>query len=128
MLQSSFKSADNGATPFAQGKANFRFFTGMQLLTLVALLGMDGDPLDVMLRQHGVLDRAYLDMNDAIFHRPDGNVFFYGGIGGIGDDFGHLFPAAHDRNAAILYLGNDIAAVFANIKFLFHRGSSCSNR
>ena len=98
----------------------------MQLLALVALLGVDGNPLDVVLRQHGMGHGTDLDMDDAIFDRPNGEVFFYSGIGGIGDDLAHFFTAADHRYTGILYLGDDIAAMFANIEFLFHRGSSFS--
>ena len=35
-----------------------------------------------MLRQHGVLHGADLDMDDAVFHCPDRDVLLHGGIGG----------------------------------------------
>ena len=112
--------------PFAEGKADLGSVAGVQLLALVALLGVDGNPLDVVLRQHGMGHGTDLDMDDAIFDRPNGEVLFYSGIGGIGDDLAHFFTAADHRYTGILYLGDDIAAMFANIEFLFHRGSSFS--
>lgn len=41
--------------PFAEGKADFRHVSGRQRFTLVALLGLEGDPLNIVLRQHGML-------------------------------------------------------------------------
>jgi hypothetical protein len=59
-------------------------FAGMQFLALVALLGVERDPLDVVLRQHGMLHGADLDMDDAVFHSPDRDVLLHGGVGGAG--------------------------------------------
>ena len=48
----------------AEGEADLRLFAGMQLLALIALLGLERYPFDVVLRQHGVLYGADLDMDD----------------------------------------------------------------
>ena len=58
----------------AESEADLRLFAGMQFLALVALLGVERDPLDVVLRQHGMLHRADLHMDDAVFHCPDGDM------------------------------------------------------
>ena len=58
----------------AQGEAHLRLFAGMQLLALVALLRLNGDPFDVVLRQHGMLHLAHLDMNGAPLDGIDGDV------------------------------------------------------
>ena len=94
----------------AEGEADLRLFAGMQLLALIALLGLERYPLDVVLRQHGMLHGADLDMDDIVFHRPDGDMLLHGGIGGAGDD----------GNARVLDLGNDVAAMLANVKLLLH--------
>ena len=46
----------------AEGEADLRLFAGMQLLALIALLGLERYPLDVVLRQHGMLHGADLDI------------------------------------------------------------------
>ena len=104
----------------AESEADLRLFTGMQFLALVALFGVERDPLDVVLRQHGMLHGADLDMDDAVFHRPDGDMLLHGGIGGAGNDLAHRLTAADDGNARVLDLGNDVAAMLANVKLLLH--------
>ena len=104
----------------AESEADLGLLAGVQLLTLVALLGVERDPLDVVLRQHGMLHGADLDMDDAVFHRPDGDMLLHGGIGGAGNDLAHRLTAADDGNARVLDLGNDVAAMLANVKLLLH--------
>ena len=58
----------------AESEADLRLFAGMQFLTLIALLGVEGHPLDVVLRQHGMLHLAHLDMNGAPLDGIDGDV------------------------------------------------------
>ena len=48
----------------AEREADLGLFAEMQFLTLIALFGVEGHPLDVVLRQHGMLhgaDRDFLD-------------------------------------------------------------------
>ena len=94
----------------AESEADLRLLARVQFLTLITLFGVEGYPLDVVLRQHGMLHGADLDMDDAVLHRPDGDMLLHGGIGGAGDD----------GNARVLDLGNDVAAMLANVKLLLH--------
>ena len=110
----------------AEGEADLRLFAGMQLLALIALLGLERYPLDVVLWQHGMLHGADLDMDDAVFHRPDRNMLLHGGVGGAGDDLAHRLTATDDGNARVLDLGNDVAAMLANVKLLLHDSFSFS--
>ena len=52
----------------AESEADLWLFAGMQFLALIALLGLERYPLDVVLRQHRMLHGADLDMDDAVFH------------------------------------------------------------
>ena len=104
----------------AEREADLGLLAGVQLLALVALLGVEGHPLDVVLRQHGMLHGADLDMDDAVFHSPDRDVLLHGGVGGAGDDLAHRLTATDDGNARVLDLGNDVAAMLANVKLLLH--------
>ena len=108
----------------AERKTDFRLFAGMQFLALIALLGVEGHPLDVVLRQHGMLHGADLDMDDIVFHRPDGDMLLHGGIGGAGNDLAHRLAAADDGNADVLDFGNDITAMLAKVKLLLYDDSS----
>ena len=110
----------------AESEADLGLLAGMQLLALVALFGVEGHPLDVVLRQHGMLHGADLDMDDAVFHSPDRDVLLHGGVGGAGDDLAHRLTATDDGNARVLDLGNDIAAMLANVKLLLHDSFSFS--
>ena len=107
----------------AESEANLRLLAGMQFLALIALLGLERYPFDVVLRQHGVLYGADLDMDDAVFHRPDRDVLFHGGIGGAGNDLAHRLAAADDGNADVLDFGNDITAMLAKVKLLLYDDS-----
>ena len=107
----------------AECKADLGLLAGVQLLALVALLGVERDPLDIVLRQHGMLHRADLDVDDAVFHRPDRDVLFHGGIGGAGNDLAHRLAAADNRDACVLNFGNDVTAMLANVKLLLHDNS-----
>ena len=107
----------------AESKADLGFLARMQFLALVALLGVEGHPLNVVLRQHGMLHGADLDMDDAVFHCPDRDVLLHGGVGGAGNDLAHRLTATDDGNARVLDLGNDVAAMLANVKLLLHDDS-----
>ena len=107
----------------AESEADLRLFAGMQFLALIALLGLERYPLDVVLWQHGMLHGADLDMDDVVFHCPDRNMLLHGGVGGAGNDLGHRLAAADDGNARVLDLGNDVTAMFANVKLLLHDDS-----
>ena len=107
----------------AESKADLGFLARMQFLALVALLGLERYPFDVVLRQHGVLHGADLDMDDIVFHRPDGDMLLHGGIGGAGNDLPHRLAAADDGNADVLDFGNDITAMLAKIKLLLYDDS-----
>ena len=102
--------------PLAESEAGLGLLAGVQLLALIALLGVEGHPLDVVLRQHGMLHGADLHMDDAVFHCPDRDVLLHGGVGGAGNDLAHRLTAADDGNARVLDLGNDVAAMLANVK------------
>ena len=108
----------------AERKADLRLFARVQFLTLIALFGVEGHPLDVVLRQHGMLHGADLDMDDIVFHRPDGDMLLHGGIGGAGNDLAHRLAAADDGNADVLDFGNDITAMLAKVKLLLYDDSS----
>jgi len=110
----------------AESEADLGLLAGVQLLTLVALLGVERDPLDVVLRQHGMLHGADLDMDDAVFHCPDRDMLLHGRVGRAGDDLAHRLTAADDGNARVLDLGNDVAAMLANVKLLLHDSFSFS--
>ena len=108
----------------AEGEADLRLLAGMQFLALIALLGLERYPLDVVLRQHGMLHGADLDMDDIVFHRSNGDMLLHGGIGGAGNDLAHRLATADDGNADVLDFGNDITAMLAKVKLLLHDDSS----
>ena len=107
----------------AESEADLRLLAGMQFLALIALLGLERYPLDVVLRQHGMLHGADLDMDDAVFHCPDRDVLLHGGIGGAGNDLAHRLAAADDGNVDVLDFGNDITAMLAKVKLLLYDDS-----
>jgi len=107
----------------AESEADLRLLAGMQFLALIALLGLERYPLDVVLWQHGMLHGADLDMDDTVFHRPDGDMLLHGSIGGAGNDLAHRLAAADDGNADVLDFGNNITAMLAKVKLLLYDDS-----
>lgn len=110
----------NDFVTLAEGEAYGGSIAGLKLLTLVALLGLNGYPFNVVLRLHGVIDRADIYNYLVAFYLPNGNVLLRGCFNGTGDDFGHILTAALYGYSAILNNSHNVAAVLTNIKFLFH--------
>ena len=54
--------------PLAESEADLGLLAGVQLLALITLFGVEGDPLDIVLRQHRMLHGADLHMDDAVFN------------------------------------------------------------
>ena len=82
-------------------------------LSLPALLGFDCDPADEVLGKHGVKGRANDDLDRAVFILCDnGKVLFGSCLGGVGNELGHLLATAHNRNALVFYVCDDIATMF----------------
>ena len=84
---------------------------------LAALLGLQNNPLDEVLGEHGVLHGAHRHGDLAALGLHHGDVLLHGGVGGAGDDLGHLLAAAHDRHAAGLDKGDNVSAMLADIEF-----------
>jgi hypothetical protein len=105
---------------FAQAEASFGSVGGLEHLALIALLGLQRDPLDVVLFLHGMGDRADLDVDLVTLDGVYGHVLFGGCVGGAGDELLHLLTAAHYGHAAVFDICDDVAAMGANIKLLFH--------
>ena len=93
------------------GKGDLGLLTGLKSLALVALLGLEADPLDVVLLLHGVGDGTHGDGNQVAVNLNHGNVLFGGSVGGVGHQLLHLFAAAADLGAVALDIGNDVAAM-----------------
>ena len=74
----------------------------MQFLMLIALLRKDGDPLDVVLRQHRMLHRADLYMHDPVLYAPYRNMLLTRPVTGTDDELRHRLAAADHRDAAVL--------------------------
>ena len=110
----------NNFVALAEGEAYGGSIAGLELLALVALLGLNGYPLDVVLGLHGVIDGADIDNDLAAFDLPYGDVLFGRCLNSSGDDLGHILTAALYGNAAFLNGSHNVSAVFANIEFLFH--------
>ena len=62
--------------PFAQSKAGFRSVAGIKRLSLVALVGADCNPLNVVLGSHGMFNLAYGYGYCVSVYFNNGNVLF----------------------------------------------------
>lgn len=59
-----------------ESKACLGCFTGLQNLSLIAIIGLNGNPLDVVIFQHGVLHSTYGDVYQISVYYIDRNVLF----------------------------------------------------
>lgn len=79
-----------------------------QFLSLIAFLGFQGNPFDIVFIKHGMGNGTNLDRHEVFLDFNDGDVFFLGCINGIRNDFLHLFAAANDRDTRFLYNSDDL--------------------
>jgi hypothetical protein len=110
----------------AQGEGYGGSLTGLKSLALVALLGLQGDPLDIVLFDHGVFHAAHGDGNDVALNSYDGDMLFAACFNYACLDLGHLLTAAHHRNAGLVDHTDKVAALLANIKLVLVTHSSKS--
>ena len=94
-----------------------RFSAGGEFYALVAVFGLESDPLYVMDVLHGMSRGADFDCHERAFYGDYGDVFFDRGVGGAGDEFLHRFAAAHYGDSARVAVGDDVAAALAAIEF-----------
>ena len=73
-----------------------------------------------------MLHFAHGDFHDVVLNGEGGDVFLFGAVGGAGDDLLHLTAAAHHRHAGALDHSDEIAAIVADEKPLFHDESPFS--
>ena len=96
-----------------------------QVLQAELAVGHERDPLDVVLREHGVGHLAHGDHEVVAVTRDDGHVLLGGGVGGAGGEQLHRLAAAAGRDLPVLDDGDDVSAVVAAIELdLGHVGSS----
>ena len=90
--------------------------TGLKVLALAALFRLDIDPLDKVLGDHGVIHSANIYSNYAVLHGDGRKMLLIACIHGVGLQIGHLLAAAKQRDAGVVDLAHQIAAVLADIK------------
>jgi hypothetical protein len=108
----------------AESEGNNGSITGLQSLSLISFLCLNGNPLNIMLTCHGVRDLTYDHSHNVTVYSEYGNMLLAGSFDCTGNNFFHFVAAAHYGHAAFLNECNDLAAMSANIKFLFHINSS----
>ena len=104
----------------ADAEADLGLVAGVQRLALIARLGLEGDPFDIVLREHRVWSRTDGDIDGRSVHFDNGHVLLDGGVGRRGDDLLHRFAAADHGSAGLFDDGDDLAAVFAAVELHFH--------
>lgn len=98
---------------------------GLERLAQAAVFGLNIDPLDEVLGDHGMVDGADVDGELVAVDGNDGQVLLAAGVHGIGDEGFHLLAAAHHRHAGIVDHADEVAAVTADIELGFHNETSC---
>ena len=84
---------------FAKCENCFGRFTRLQLLPLISFCCLQCNPLDIMSRQHRMLNSTDRNIYFVFFYFKDRNMFFNRCIGRSGNDLFHFLPTADNRNA-----------------------------
>lgn len=106
------------------GKAYLGLISGAELFTLIAEPGLKRYPFDIVFFGHRMRHGADFNVDRVVFDGVNGDMFFLRRVDRAGNDFLHFLSAAHNRNARIFNESDDIAAMSANIKSLFHNSVS----
>ena len=85
-----FIGGDNGLA-LCQCKNRLGLLTGLQVLLLIALAGLENDEGDVVGVQHGMRNGADLNPDAAAVCLDHGDMLFTGGVGGVGNELDQLF-------------------------------------
>ncbi len=104
------------------------FAPGGQLLALVALLGLNRDPFDVVLCQHRMLCLANMHTHDVALDLVDGHVLLRRRVDGARHKLRHLLVAAHDRRARIPHERDGVPALIALVETLVHGNPPCISK
>jgi hypothetical protein len=105
---------------FKDSKGCLGSFSGLKSLSLVAIFCPDGDPLNVMLGEHGMVNGTYLNGYDIILYFINGYVLFCGTVGYSRLDLLHFLTAADQRTACLFNDRNDLSANGTTIEFKLH--------
>jgi hypothetical protein len=103
-----------------QGKFRPWLILRGQMGILNAVFRLQANPFNIMLRGHGMGNGPYADVDNIVLYVINRNMLFSGCLCSAGNNLVHLFTAAVDRHTFVPDHGDDIATVFANIKFLLH--------
>ena len=90
-----------------------RCHAGLQVRNLQALLARDGYELDVVLRQHRVLDRAHAHAQLVALALDRGHVLLVRPVGRAGLQKPHGLPAADGRHSPVDQDSHDVPAMRA---------------
>jgi hypothetical protein len=93
-------------------------FAYFKILALTALVRLEIHPKNAVFRNHGMFHGANLNVYDIAVDLYDGNMLFVACFHHTGFQLYHLLTAAHHGDACIVDHADQIAAMFANIKFL----------
>ena len=94
----------------AEREHRFGRAAGLEALAMAAIFGLQVDPLDVVLRQHGMIDATNVDNRLVAFDLDHGNVLFMARVNAAGYELGHMLAAAGHRRAGRMDHANKIAA------------------
>ena len=93
-------------------------FAYLKVLTLTALIRLEIHPENAVFRKHGMFYGADRYVDDVAFHLYGGDMLFVACFHHTGFQLLHFLSAAHQGYSRIVDHAYQIAAMFANIKFL----------
>jgi hypothetical protein len=105
----------------AKGEFGSRLVIRIQMGILDPVLGFQADPFDIVFLCHWVLYRPHGNMNGIAVHLINRDMLLSGSLCRTRLDLVHFFTTAHNRNTCVPNHGDDIAAMLADIEFLFHK-------
>ena len=106
----------------AQTERSFGIIPRLQIVSHSPVFGLDVNPLDIVLRLHGMPLFSHTYGHHSIQTVNYGDVLFFACLCGIGFQQFHSSSAAIQGNPAIFDQFDQIAAMSADIKFYFLHG------
>ena len=103
----------------SQSKGHGGSRAGLQVFALTTGGGLQIDPGDIVLRNHGVLNGADLNSDEIAFDAGNGDMLLHTALNGSGNQLSHFLAAAYNRDTGVLDFTDNVTTVFTDKEFTF---------
>jgi hypothetical protein len=112
----------NNGIALLDRKCGHRLLARLQLNSLIASLGLQGYPLNIMGFGHWMLNRTHGHSDQVPLSLDYRNMLLLGAVSGAWNNELHRLATALDLNARVVDISDDVAANLTYVEF--HRGIS----